>query len=349
MLLLRGATFSFRIAPERVSFNTCSSCEEQPRRSSMTSHPMPFQYMLLLRGATNGSSIPRHDHCFNTCSSCEEQPYFELSYMPFETVSIHAPLARSNPPRLYRLSHPSVSIHAPLARSNWHDIGHPARLAVSIHAPLARSNSSSYSTDATRRAFQYMLLLRGATGSHNFFNELITVSIHAPLARSNFRLDFRGILMVVSIHAPLARSNNLAWDRKKRQIRFNTCSSCEEQLFVCVGKAAGAIVSIHAPLARSNTIVNTLPFRALFQYMLLLRGATSPVRFTSWNAAFQYMLLLRGATRVKHLCKCKPVVSIHAPLARSNQAARPRISTPPFQYMLLLRGATWLTSLSLVL
>ena len=55
-------------------FNTCSSCEEQRGRSG-------FFY--------GGES-------FNTCSSCEEQHSGDYLCKMVHTVSIHAPLARSN-------------------------------------------------------------------------------------------------------------------------------------------------------------------------------------------------------------------------------------------------------------
>ena len=123
--------------------------------------------------------------------------------------------------------------------------------------------------------FQYMLLLRGATisftvnscsnlvsihaplarSNSNCVNLLIRamVSIHAPLARSNFRLDFFGIFVVVSIHAPLARSNCHRRGGDGSERCFNTCSSCEEQ---------------RRPEKRRRKDES-------FQYMLLLRGATS--------------------------------------------------------------------------
>ena len=85
-------------------------------------------------------------------------------------------------------------------------------------------------------------------------------------------------------------------NRKSLRLGFNTCSSCEEQL-----------VKVHQ---------NVLVF--LFQYMLLLRGATSAASCPSSFSAFQYMLLLRGATII--------LVSV--------------LLFPRFQYMLLLRGAT---------
>ena len=145
--------------------------------------------------------------------------------------------------------------------------------------------------------FQYMLLLRGATVG--------------PLQKREAR--------VVSIHAPLARSNNTVLSGTIISSRFNTCSSCEEQL-------------------RRNM---TLPRPKMFQYMLLLRGATAsviainaPHRFNTCSSCeeqrdvaaglpdggeFQYMLLLRGATKKSQFVNTRHFM---------------------FQYMLLLRGAT---------
>ena len=75
MLLLRGATTRLRtLMVVWISFNTCSSCEEQLRGSGSSQQMSTFQYMLLLRGATSSPRTPASsDTCFNTCSSCEEQ------------------------------------------------------------------------------------------------------------------------------------------------------------------------------------------------------------------------------------------------------------------------------------
>ena len=140
-----------------------------------------------------------------------------------------------------------------------------------------------------------MLLLRGATTGRQVCNYQTAVSIHAPLARSN-ELDIQRVdSLPVSIHAPLARSNSGHMD--------------------C---AILYIVSIHAPLARSNFTMDNLWGGQLFQYMLLLRGATDKKWDDLAESSFQYMLLLRGATL--HGAKNTPYSS--------------------FQYMLLLRGAT---------
>ena len=106
-----------------------------------------------------------------------------------------------------------------------------------------------------------------------------------------------------------------------RRICFNTCSSCEEQLD---DHNAGGLM---------------IPF----QYMLLLRGATACRLKTTIAREFQYMLLLRGATQSQFALPVVNVVSIHAPLARSNLCVPQEITMSVFQYMLLLRGATYLT------
>ena len=214
----------------RTRFNTCSSCEEQPPSDGFCYLDSKFQYMLLLRGAT----FPRLRHSGDG------------------HVSIHAPLARSN--LFVDIPDPAtaVSIHAPLARSNGDDAIALEWTNVSIHAPLARSNASLHPRSPpagcfntcssceeqlarsgwTRCAsmFQYMLLLRGATAHRCETFILLRVSIHAPLARSN----------------PPRRL------RHPRGDRFNTCSSCEEQVKGCI----------------IRVVLNS------FQYMLLLRGAT---------------------------------------------------------------------------
>ena len=129
--------------------------------------------------------------------------------------------------------------------------------------------------------FQYMLLLRGATQTRRALRRLRCVSIHAPLARSNYSgLCSGGRGAGVSIHAPLARSNSDGHGSGGEALGFNTRSSCEEQL------------------ACPNGLISISEF--MFQYMLLLRGATQP----------------QSPERPSRN------VSIHAPLARSNSLDR---------------------------
>ena len=123
--------------------------------------------------------------------------------------------------------------------------------------------------------FQYMLLLRGATRASAACSATHGVSIHAPLARSNS-----------------LRSASFA----RFEFSFNTCSSCEEQHAASITGEMMMGFNTCSSCEEQHSRNPVLPVNRLFQYMLLLRGATP------------------GA-----VCGEGPVaVSIHAPLARSN-------------------------------
>ena len=256
---------------------------------------------------------------FNTCSSCEEQLQRSGQLPETLLVSIHAPLARSNSGLLIfncrvRGFNTCSSCEEQLRR-------------VCRQSRIRRFNTCSSCEEQLRccaivnprNRFQYMLLLRGAT-------------LSPPESTSG---------ALVSIHAPLARSNRRCAACRWLSRGFNTCSSCEEQ------RAQDVFLSL----------------QIWFQYMLLLRGATGRADLRDWSRSFntcssceeqrsatrtkttrtmfQYMLLLRGATGWQLPALRFSDVSIHAPLARSNEnkqynAARQK----EFQYMLLLRGAT---------
>ena len=111
---------------------------------------------------------------------------------------------------------------------------------------------------------------------------MFKVSIHAPLARSKKAAFKSSPAAHVSIHAPLARSKRTGLEPRRTVPRFNTCSSCEEQL-------------------ESVNLAVDVPF----QYMLLLRGATGAAETVVYfGSRFQYMLLLRGATRRRSRRRC---------------------------------------------
>ena len=172
------------------------------------------------------------------------------------------------------------------------------REPVSIHAPLARSNRETVRPD-----------------------DVPFVSIHAPLARSNLDIPDASGGVDVSIHAPLARSNRGVCPVINITCRFNTCSSCEEQLARKLPNTSNQIVSIHAPLARSNL----KPWEKFAEQKVsihapLARSNRTRRKFSRY-LTFQYMLLLRGATVSGFAGRRGDGVSIHAPLARSNMAA----------------------------
>ncbi len=166
--------------------------------------------MLLLRGATalrstSNQTSPR----FNTCSSCEEQRF-----------------------RAFKVSIISQFQYMLLLRGatvvNKSD--EPPE-EVSIHAPLARSNFPFLQIRANLSLFQYMLLLRGATGCERIWSKYRPVSIHAPLARSNDEAhDILGIFELFQYMLLLRGATPCPSPSLFSHARFNTCSSCEEQL-----------------------------------------------------------------------------------------------------------------------
>ena len=174
-----------------------------------------------------------------------------------------------------------------------------AATSVSIHAPLARSNDRSAARRSSVFRFQ-----------------------HAPLARSNDRAQLRPFDIDVSIHAPLARSNRRRTGSVISIRSFNTCSSCEEQLsrvsVIPVTDMFQYMLLLRGATCSSSRISASLSF----QYMLLARGATETMQLRSSGRTFQYMLLLRGATHHSIPAVLPPDVSIHAPLARSNSRRR---------------------------
>ena len=100
---------------------------------------------------------------------------------------------------------------------------------------------------------------------------------------------------------------------------FNTCSSCEEQLPANQIKNPITSFNTCSSCEEQHLSLTCCPSPQEFQYMLLLRGATGIYYITYRQKQFQYMLLLRGATSADLHRFVKNDVSIHAPLARSNQ------------------------------
>ena len=165
---------------------------------------------------------------------------------------------------------------------------------VSIHAPLARSNIPGGNSERCSW-FQYMLLLRGATDQRG------TAQASLPF---QYMLLLRGATKANAVLGLYAR--------------FNTCSSCEEQLAYCGLKRLYRRFNTCSSCEEQHKVgVGAIGFNS-FQYMLLLRGATQKGKVLCLKVWFQYMLLLRGATFPSLLCRFHIQVSIHAPLARSN-------------------------------
>ena len=148
------------------------------------------------------------------------------------------------------------------------------------------------------RAFQSTLLMRGATFQYaRVSRHGQRISIHAPHARSDaISWRYKTMSKYISIHAPHARSDLSKVAPSASRSNFNPRSSCEERPGSCMPKA----------------------FSTLFQYTLLMRGATSSAASPSSSGKFQSTLLMRGATNIAmYPSRCQNI-SIHAPHARSD-------------------------------
>ena len=141
-----------------------------------------------------------------------------------------------------------------------------------------------------------MLLLRGATGKSIPPQLHPEVSIHAPLARSN--------------SASVQTGGGAKGFQYMLLLRGATEPVREVVEFIRV--------SIHAPLARSNwKRTGRVPPIPWFQYMLLLRGATGDSGFDGGADGFNTCSSCEEQLRDRKTVAVE-IVSIHAPLARSN-------------------------------
>ena len=168
----------------------------------------------------------------------------------------------------------SVSIHAPLARSNDRSAARRSSVFRFQHAPLARSNRRSARSCADLSQFQYMLLLRGATGE--FRSSLPRLSCFNTCSSCEEQQEN------LPTYADLVGFNTCSSCEEQLAIKpdnrggtsFNTCSSCEVQpgqiaqkeRSLCLNTCSSCEVQLKR---RLNIHVNIR-----FQYMLLLRGAT---------------------------------------------------------------------------
>ena len=162
--------------------------------------------MLLLRGATC-NPLDR-----NTCY----------------TVSIHAPLARSN-----------ITRKRKRVNSSFNTCSSCEEQHVTPELSLIDTGFNTCSSCEEQQ--------RG--GWKNAASA--KVSIHAPLARSNFDARQKRLDELVSIHAPLARSNlhPTLYDNLNK---FQYMLLLRGATYYVRTLTFQGLVSIHAPLARSN-------------------------------------------------------------------------------------------------
>ena len=185
---------------------------------------------------------------------------------------------------------------------------------------LLRGATTFASPQSYLHRFQYMLLLRGATGT------AWKAEMYKVLFQYMLLLRGATIACIRNISRTKCFNTCSSCEEQRRPrtaqalyASFNTCSSCEEQLSFLFAFCSSICF---------NTCSSCEEQHLLFQPQLLFQ-------------LFQYMLLLRGATETEAMLGYRVDVSIHAPLARSNNTqSMERADGTRFQYMLLLRGAT---------
>ena len=168
------------------------------------------------------------------------------------------------------------------------------------------------------------------------------ISIHTPLAGSDLRHIVHGVARLISIHTPLAGSDIISFMWRTNWRLFQSTLPLRGATADPHGLLVHAQISIHTPLAGSDDRWLCLLDADKFQSTLPLRGATWPRAATSrpcdhFNPhspcgerlasmvpltcflLFQSTLPLRGATRMRDEQDVVHVISIHTPLAGSDQ------------------------------
>ena len=145
------------------------------------------------------------------------------------------------------------------------------------------------------------------------------ISIHTPLAGSD--LGFRAFhrLNAISIHTPLAGSDNFSASPCGLTVNFNPHSPCGERLTLPVSNTGLVPFQSTLPLRGATAPFERWCDDQLFQSTLPLRGATVSARPVRCPDEFQSTLPLRGATFTPSTMVSNAFISIHTPLAGSDQ------------------------------
>ncbi len=212
-----------------------------------------------------------------------------------------------------------ISIHTPLAGSDGYGSSQssPER-NFNPHSPCGERPSGEWITWASSHYFNPHSPCGERRGLAEML-EVLDISIHTPLAGSDVDMLDINDIHVISIHTPLAGSDRKTLKTSANSWNFNPHSPCGE---------------------RQEDLEN---FRQLleFQSTLPLRGATLkrfnassinkyfnphspcgerrvPLTYASCICQFQSTLPLRGATGCGGSCRLAEGISIHTPLAGSD-------------------------------
>ena len=145
-------------------FNPRSPCGERRPRHDYTAAIVQFQSTLPLRGATPVDGLPPGFHRdFNPRSPCGERRN-GATYTILPEISIHAPLAGSDPEiRMFCTSNSDFNPRSPCGERRSRRCEVKGGSYISIHAPLAGSDRIPEEPVPSPFQFQSTLPLRGAT------------------------------------------------------------------------------------------------------------------------------------------------------------------------------------------
>ena len=280
-LPLRGATRdSLPPAPTRERFQSTLPLRGATIRAGKFEVPALFQSTLPLRGAT---------YCL--------EPYARVI-----TISIHAPLAGSDPSSL-RNNHQISNFNprSPCGERPWRHTFAKTFLLFQSTLPLRGATRSTRCNISTYWVFQSTLPLRGATKQKG--EDLLDISNFNPRSPCGERrnaIQQRIYLIKISIHAPLAGSDIL--------VHF---------LF------PDSRISIHAPLAGSDGTFEADPTYSMdFNPRSPCGERPNSDEDEGRNGIFQSTLPLRGATTGTGYIPADVPISIHAPLAGSDHGVQ---------------------------
>ena len=190
---------------------------------------------------------------------------------------------------------------------------------ISIHAPLAGSDDYSPLLATRQRHFNPRSPCGERRGSFRETYKEVAISIHAPLAGSDAPgYRFRRHPQEISIHAPLAGSDLNSNHDKGGYTYFNPRSPCGERPSPCAVVTRPEAFQSTLPLRGATMSPPQTSPRSAFQSTLPLRGATTREITTGWWDVFQSTLPLRGATFGEIPPPPSFPISIHAPLAGSD-------------------------------
>ena len=214
---------------------------------------------------------------------------------------------------------------------------------ISIHAPLAGSDKGAEKIKQQKEKFQSTLPSRGATYTAlqdipypTLFQSTLPSRGATHIGNRILRYD------VISIHAPLAGSDVYQQICLSARIYFNPRSPRGERLDVMIEAAvkqifqstlpsrgattgsAGGTAQIHyfnprSPRGERQYVPRIRLQFAEFQSTLPSRGATRSFSKKLKTSSFQSTLPSRGATPVFCSERRRHAISIHAPLAGSDQ------------------------------